>query len=203
MFFWRERLKVPNFALVMPVSETYQIDLLERDIVGKVREWDVDDTFFASIDGLIRRGNVHVKAECTAASSVYKFLIQCEGTIVVPCDRCLADLELRVQTSDELQVTLGEDYSDDGDCVVVPETEGRVDLAQFIYEFIALSMPIACHHETGDCDDTMMQTLSVHQASRSIEDAENGDDSTSDDSDGPVDNRWDALADLKNKLNKN
>ena len=131
------------------------------------------------------------------------------GTVIVPCDRCLSDLELRIETTDALNVKLGKEYADDGDCVIVPEAEGYLDLAHFIYEFIVLSMPIACCHEPGKCDDTMMHELSRHQATRSGEsddeqtDSEIGDvrdEQEGEVSDDPVDSRWAALKQLKNKL---
>lgn len=180
----------------MGIMDTYKVDLLCRDLKGKTFEWDVDDSFFAAIDGLVKRGSLHVSAECVSASSVYKFVIHSVGTVIVPCDRCLADLELRIETEDVLAVKLGEDYADDGECVVVPEAEGYVDLAQFIYEFVVLSMPITCQHEPGKCDDAMMQTLSMHQAARSSQEGDEDEDA-SEDNDAPVDERWAALAKLK------
>ncbi len=186
----------------MGIMDTYKIDLLSRDLKGKTFEWNIDDAFFADINGLVKRGSLHVSVECVSASSVFKFVIHSVGVVIVPCDRCLADLELRIDTEDVLAVKLGIDYADDGDCVVVPETEGYVDLAQFIYEFIVLSMPITCQHEPGKCDDAMMQTLSMHQAARSgQEDGEDDGSSVSDGAknDSPVDERWAALAKLKSQ----
>ncbi len=190
--------------------DTYEIDLLSRGLEGKTLEYDIDDAFFGRIGGLIQRGRIHSTIACVSADTIYKFQIQSVGTIVVPCDRCLSDFELRIETTDILNVKLGDEYADEGDCVVVPETEGRIDLAQFIYEFIVLSMPITCCHEPGKCDEAMMHELSRHQSIRSGgEDAEHGDSSDSDaheaflveDSDEqPVDARWAVLKQLKDKL---
>ena len=192
--------------------DTYKIDLLSSGLGGKTFEYEIGDDFFAEIGGLIQRGSIHTTVVCLSAGSVYKFQIHSIGTIIVPCDRCLADLELRIETADDLNVKLGSEYADDGDCVIVPESEGYLDLAQFIYEFIALSMPMACCHEPGKCDDAMMHELSRHQSTRSgFEDAEqedsaeNGDapdEATEEDSDEPVDSRWAALKQFKEQLKK-
>lgn len=187
----------------MGIMNTYKIDLYSHDLKGKTFEWDADDDFFAAIDGLVQRGKIHVTAECVSAGAIYKFMIHIVGTVIVPCDRCLADLELRIDTADELAVKLGEDYDDDGECVVVPEAEGCIDLAQFIYEFVVLSMPITCQHEPGKCDDAMMQTLSEHQAARSGQEGDEDDDDIvggdgdNENVDRPVDERWAALLKLK------
>ena len=201
-----------TFALQMGMMDTYKIDLLSSGLGGKTFEYDEDNDFFANIDGLIQRGEIHTTVVCLSAGSVFKFQIHSVGTVIVPCDRCLADLELRIETTDELNVKLGDEYADEGDCVVIPESEGYLDLAQFIYEFIVLSMPITCCHEPGKCDSTMMHELSRHQSIRSgYEDAEQEDSAKEvnapgsqigEDSDEPADSRWAALKQFKEQLKK-
>ena len=193
----------------MGIMDTCKIDLMSSGLGGKTFELEIGDDFFADIDGLIQRGNIHTTVVCLSAGAVFKFQIHSVGTVIVPCDRCLADLELRIETTDDLSVKMGDEYADEGDCVIVPESEGYIDLAQFIYEFIVLSMPIACCHEPGKCDDAMMQELSKHQSTRSGEEDSEDMDSDSVDSDAsdlagedsvePVDSRWEALKQLKNK----
>ena len=193
------------------MMDTYKIDLLSSGLGGKTFEYDLSDDFFAEMEGLVQSGSIHTTVACLSAGSVYKFQIHSVGTIIVPCDRCLSDLELRIETTDDLNVKLGDEYADEGDCVVVPEAEGYLDLAQFIYEFIALSMPLTCCHEPGKCDDAMMQELSRHQSTRSgiaddgQADSANGDvqdESMGEDSDEPVDSRWAALKQFKEQLKK-
>lgn len=199
-----------NFASRMGIMDTYKIVLLSPQIIGKTFDYDIDDDFFASIDGLIQRGDIHSKVECLSAGSIMKFRIHSEGKVVVPCDRCLSDLDVRIETTDELNVKLGDDFSDDGECVVIPEAEGYIDLSHFIYEFIALSMPITCCHEPGKCDDAMMLELSKYQATRSGDEDDGANDSEyekdsslsvseGEDSVEPVDSRWAILKQLKNK----
>lgn len=194
----------------MGIMDTYKIDLLSPQLAGKTYEYNIGDDFFAAIDGLIQRGDVCCKVECLSAGSIVKFRVHSVGKVIVPCDRCLSDLDVRIETTDELNVKLGTEYSDDGECVVVPEADGYIDLSQFIYEFIALSMPITCCHEPGKCDDAMMRELSKYQSTRSgNEDDEAADSETEEEqdpsvSDGedsvePVDSRWAVLKQLKNK----
>ena len=196
----------------MGIMDTYKIDLLSSGLGGKTFEYEIGNDFFAEIGGLVQRGNIHTTVVCLSAGSVYKFRIHSIGTVIVPCDRCLSDLELRIETADDLNVKLGSEYADDGDCVIVPESEGYLDLAQFIYEFIALSMPMTCCHEPGKCDDAMMHELSRHQSTRSgYEDAEREDsaeigdapdEAMGENSDEPIDSRWAALKQLKEQLKK-
>jgi len=161
----------------MGKMDVYNIDLLSRQLQGETFEMHMDDAAFAALDGLIERGDIDASVQCVSVGTMFKFMIHSVGTVIVPCDRCLADLELRIDTTDTLAVKLGDEYSDEGDCVVVPESEGRINMAQYIYEFIALSMPITCCHEPGKCDDAMMAELNKHQATRSGQEDEESEDS--------------------------
>ena len=179
----------------MNILDTYKVDLLSRHVQDNVLKWHIGDSFFEAIDGLIKRGDIHTTVECQGAGSARRFQIHSEGVVIVPCDRCLADLELRIETTDELVVKLGDEYADEGDCVVVSETEGWINLAQYIYEFIALAMPISCVHEPGECEDSMMQRLRRYQVARSSQEDGERDDSET----GATDERWSALKNLINQ----
>lgn len=201
----------------MEKRNDFCIDLLDSSIAGKTFEFQVNDSVFEAIDGLIERGNIKSVVNCVSASQgVFRFSIHSEGTVIVPCDRCLADLELRIDTTDQLDVKLGDEDLDDGDMITVNHEDGFLDVSQPIYEFIVLSMPISLVHEPGMCDPTMMEEFSKHRATRSggedAEDDETTSDETTDfaedsnDSDSsdnePVDPRWEALKKLVDN-NKN
>ena len=171
----------------------FQIDLLDAQLEGKEFDFLLDDAAFREIDGLVTRGNVLAHVVCSKASQAgFLFHVRCEGTVCVPCDRCLADVKLRIDTKDELRVQMGDTYEDDGDVLTVPEAEGLLDISLPIYEFVVLSMPIRRIHEPGKCDNAMMEVFDDHQAARSGREGEEDDDSTR-----STDSRWDALKQLK------
>ena len=155
----------------MDKKEDYRIDLFNRAINGMTVEYDIDDSFFQKIDGLIQRGQLHttIHAEGNTDTTV-RFTIHSEGMVLVPCDRCLADIELRIDTTDQISVKLGEEYADEGEVVVIPENEGVIDISQYVYEFIALSLPLKLTHEPGKCDEAMIAKLDEHLSARSGED---------------------------------
>ena len=151
----------------------FRIDLFSRGLDGKTFEYDLTDEFFQQIDGLIPRGQLHTTVCVTGnPGTAFRFAIHSEGCVFVPCDRCLADIELRIDTTDSVAVRLGDDYSDEGDTIVIPEREGTIDVGQLIYEFVALSMPLKLTHEPGKCDETMIARLNEHLSARSSEDDE-------------------------------
>ena len=88
-----------------------------------------------------------------------------KGHIVIPCDRCLDDMELPVETEDTLYVKFGEEYSEEGEnLIVVPEAEGTINLAWYMYECIALTIPLKHTHPEGMCNPEMETLLKAHSA---------------------------------------
>lgn len=141
-------------------ANEYIIDLLTPSVDGKTIDYTIDDAFFQKIDGLVQRGLVKTTLRIEGSTrSVFRFYFHFKGTVFAPCDRCLADVEVPIDTDDMLTVKLGAEYSDEGECIVIPESEGAIDVSQFIYELIALSLPMKLVHEEGQCDEAMMATL--------------------------------------------
>ena len=58
-----------------------------------------------------------------------------EGHVIVECDRCLEDLELPIESYEELIVKFGEKEETESEEVIVVSTkEYELDVSQFIYE---------------------------------------------------------------------
>ena len=92
-----------------------------------------------------------------------------------------------IETDNRLLAKLGEEYSEDDDIVTVEKEEAILDTSWFVYESIALSIPIKHEHAPGKCDPAMIKALEEHSATRSSDedDAEN------------MDPRWSELKKLK------
>jgi uncharacterized metal-binding protein YceD (DUF177 family) len=126
-------------------------------------EYVLDDDFFKCIDAPdIRKGHLQVCVTVKKAMGVFVLDFRIEGVVVVPCDRCLDDMEIAVDTTNSLKVKLGIAYADEDEFVVVPEVEGYVNIAWFVYEFVVLSLPMQHMHESGKCNERMMAALNQH-----------------------------------------
>jgi uncharacterized metal-binding protein YceD (DUF177 family) len=120
------------------------------------------------------------------------------GTVQVPCDRCLDDLTLDVNTKNRLIVKFGKEYSEESDeIVVIPEEDGEINIAWFLYEFIVLSLPAKKVHPPGACNKTMSSKLNKYKTRSADDDSDDDlDDDLDDNDDSFTDSRWDALKDL-------
>lgn len=183
--------------------DTYKIDLknMSSDVIET--EYSLSNQFFVDIGGdEVQKGKVAVKLTVKKLPSMYEFSFVIDGTIIIPCDRCLDDMDFPLSTTNRLIVKLGADYSEESDeIVVIPSDEGVINLAWFIYEFIVLTIPIKHVHAPGKCNKMMSSKLKKHSVKSEDDfDAEDvGEDIiiTDDDEDKTsTDPRWDKLKGL-------
>jgi len=127
-------------------------------------EFVLDNLFFANIDGPeVQKGKVNVVLLVKRTSRAFELNFQTEGMVWVPCDRCLEDMEQLVNSTDKLLVKFGHEYAEEGDnLIIIPEEEGEINVAWFMYEFVALAIPMKHVHAPGKCNKTMTSKLSKH-----------------------------------------
>jgi uncharacterized metal-binding protein YceD (DUF177 family) len=167
-------------------------------------EYLLDNRFFMNIDGPdVQKGKVSVRLSVERKASAFELKFHFKGVVYVPCDRCLDDMEQPVETDSRLIVKLGKEYAEESDeILVISEEEGALNLAWFLYEFVALAVPMKHVHPPGKCNRTMTSKLKKHATKRTdSEDGEFGDedeppaDDETEESRTP-DPRWDALKDF-------
>ncbi len=165
-------------------------------------EIQLNNQFFEDLDATeVQKGKLTVQLTVKKTlSEVYVIDSKIEGFVIVPCDRCLDEMELSISTTDQLKVKLGEDFSDDGDIVVVPESDGYINLAWFFYEFIVLNIPMKHVHAPGKCNKGMMNKLGKHLSTSSNDESDDmpvdmPDDSIKDEGNESeeIDPRWSEL----------
>ena len=158
-------------------------------------EYQLDNQFFMDLDAPeVQKGQVDVSLKVRKTSGIYQLDFHTEGVVIVTCDRCLDEMEQPIETDDRLKVKLGIDFSEIDDIVVVPEEDGYINVAWFIYEFIALSIPMKHVHAPGKCNKDMVSKLSKHL--RVSGDDEDDDDFLEEDSSNEpqtIDPRWNEL----------
>ena len=184
--------------------DKYKIDLKGMQADSAKYEFVLDNLYFAHIDGPeVQKGKVNVTLTVKRTSRAFELSFQTDGMVWVPCDRCLDDMELPISSSDKLMVKFGHEYAEEGDnLIVIPEEEGEINVAWFMYEFVALSIPMKHVHAPGKCNKAMSTKLKKHTAKSTddgdddYEEDEVEDISMDDDVSGNSDPRWDALKGL-------
>lgn len=182
----------------------YNISLKNLSAGLHTYEYELDRKYFDAIDGdEVRKGNVKVMVTVRRTSSTFEFNFDIKGLVQIPCTRCLDDMDMEVDTKNRLIVKFGKEYSEESDeIVIIPEDEGEINIAWFLYEFIALTIPIKHVHPPGECNRIVSSKLRKHRAI-STDDGEeddvdmDDDEEYGDEEDTPVnDPRWDTLKGL-------
>ena len=169
--------------------DKYNVDLKGMRVASLEMEFDLDNAFFADIEGEeFQKGTVKAKVTVNKNRDIFDFSFSLAGTVIVPCDRCLDDLAIEVATENTLRVKLGDSYADEGDIVVIPENEGDLNIAWYLYEFIVLALPMKRVHAPGKCNHEMTGRLKKHSA-EAVE-SEDGEDMQ-------IDPRWAGLKDIQ------
>jgi len=170
-------------------------------------EYKLDNQFFKLIsdgDSDLNKGSVDVDVILKRKGNLFELDFTLNGIVYVPCDRCLDDMSIDIDSTNRLIVKFGKEYSEESDeIVIIPEDDGEINIAWFLFEFIALSVPMKHVHPPGKCNKIMSSKLNKHRATSASDDDETEDEMDIDDSDMPdddtgggSDSRWDALKDL-------
>ncbi len=151
--------------------------------------FDVDKTFleqFSETD--FDAVDAEVKVIVNKKTLVTTFHFKAKGVVTTMCDRCLDSLEVEVEGENTLFLKFGSEHEELAENVIVlAESENEINVAQYIYELLMLSLPLRYTHGidvdgNSTCNEEMIEKL----ASYSVQPEEE------------VDPRW---AELKKLIN--
>lgn len=152
--------------------------------------YELDKGFFEAFENsIVEDGEVLVKIELEKQSALLVLWFHVSGNVNIQCDRCLELFSQPISSENRIIVKFGEDNLDEGDDVIwVSVNDYQLNVAQLMYEFVSLALPIRHVHpedENGisSCDPEMIEKLNSLNVSKS-------DDS------GQPDSRWDSLKKL-------
>ena len=171
---------------------SYKIDLKNLTAISQIFDFELNSDFFKTIDSSeIERGNVKARVVGQRKSQSFALKISLEGCVMVSCNRCLDDMQQPISYSETLMVKFGKNFDEDGNTVIVPETDGYIDLAYFFYEMIVVNIPIKHVHPEGECNVAMQQKLEKYSVYSLVEQ-----DNISNNN-SKVDPRWEKLKEIK------
>ena len=162
-------------------------------------ECHVDELFFNTEElNEVRRADVDVTVNVTRKSeNTYRLEISCSGTVTVPCDRCLDDLDLPVDVDYCLNVEQMDTEMDDtsDELLIVPSEWRELDIAPIVRDTVLLALSMTrCHDSEEDCNANMLNVLDSHRVEAVPDDDEQPQSETT-----GTDPRWEALKKLKDQ----
>ena len=177
----------------------YNVVLKDLNNEPRVSEYLLDNDYFKKIDSPeVQKGSVNAIVTARKKNQAFEIDFVLEGTVLIPCDRCLDEMEQTISYKEKLLVKFGDKFSEEDEIVIVPESEGAINVAWFLYEFILLNIPLKHVHAPGECNKTMVTKLKRH-ITRSKDDDDPDIEVEDDDleiDDSPMDPRWEELQNI-------
>ena len=125
-------------------------------------DFKVDNALFEAFETEeIKGGSCDVRVKLNRSESMLELSVGIAGEVICECDRCLEDCPIAIDYEGDLVVKFS-DESDyyDGEVMWISPSEDILDLTQYIYESIVLSLPYRRVHEEGGCNPEMIAAFS-------------------------------------------
>lgn len=155
-------------------------------------EFEIDNKFFEHFEeSLVNNGELSITATLEKRSAFLKIHLKIKGWLELICDRCLDNYQQKVKQKTEFFVKFGEKEYEEGENVIwILPHEHHISLAQIIYEYTMLSIPLRhVHPKNRDgkrkCNKEMLKKLKNYMHTENEEEI-------------ITDPRWDALKNLNN-----
>lgn len=161
-------------------------------------EWNVGHDLFDAIeDAVVSDGNLVARVDMVKSDHMLKLHFDIEGTIRAVCDVCLDEFDYPIEDcGGDIVVKFGDKAEEvSEELYVIDRNDNEISVAQWIYEFIAVSMPIPVEHpldEEGNstCNPEMLACLDKYLVTEKTEQDDDTNEATE------TDPRWDALKGL-------
>ncbi|MEL1247130.1 YceD family protein [Flavobacterium helocola] len=160
--------------------------------IGKHQfDYQIDNTFFKNFDyDEYNAVSVKVDIVLEKKSTMLELDFKHKGTVNVPCDVSGEEFDLPIKGKLKLLVKFGDVFNDENEeLLILPHGEFQVNVAQYIYESIILSVPLRRVHpgvKDGSLSDVIEKLESLSPKENKKEEQQNND----------IDPRWENLKKL-------
>jgi len=148
----------------------------------------IDEKFFENFDfSEIKNGKITVDILLNKQETMFILNFIINGTVNVTCDRCLEPFDLDINGKEKLIVKFGkEKFEETDEILIIPESDNKINISQYIYEYINLLLPYKrVHPDNADgkslCNQEVIKKIKKFSKSKTI------------------DPRWEKLKDIKLK----
>ncbi len=164
----------------------YNIDIFKLSNSSHQYNFDFDDSFFDMFEGsFVTKGRGKVDLELLKSDTFIELKFEIAGKIELVCDRSLEPFWNELSLTNKLLLKFGDDWEEISDeILMMPRNEQTINVSQYIYEFIGVSIPMKKLHPKFNNEDETDNFVYYSEDS----DEENNE---------PIDPRWKKLKDLK------
>jgi uncharacterized metal-binding protein YceD (DUF177 family) len=183
--------------IVVEMSKTkeYVIPFVGLKLGKHKFEYQINNAFFEIFDyNEFQNSDIKVNVILDKKSNLLEIDFKHKGTVNVPCDLTSEDFDLLVKGKLKLIVRFGDTYNNDNEeLLILPFGEFEIDIAQYIYEMIALSIPLRRVHP-GIKDGSLKTEALTKLKELAIEEQKK--ENKEEKEEENIDPRWDKLKQL-------
>ncbi len=178
-------------SLVMSNLKNFNIPFVGLKQGKHLFEYEIDNTFFEAFDfNEFNSSKLQVKLIFDKKPTFFELHFNVEGFVNVDCDISLEPYEQAVKGTMPLVIKFGIEFNDDNEeMLIIPHEYFEINVSQFIYELIILSVPIKKVHP-----DVLNGTMNS-EALNKLKELEVKGNNSSKNKDS-IDPRWDKLKSL-------
>lgn len=137
-----------QIVVKMKVTNEFLIPFIGLKLGKHQFEYQINKKFFEDFGyDEFESCDIKVNVVLEKKSTMLELHFKHKGTIYVPCDLTNEMFDLPIKGKIKLIVQFGEAFNDDNEeLLILPHGEHQVDISQYIYEMIALSIPLKRIH---------------------------------------------------------
>jgi uncharacterized metal-binding protein YceD (DUF177 family) len=185
--------RVTNCCFTMKQLKEFLIPFVGLKLGKHQFEYQINNTFFDNFDFKeFDASNIDVQLIFEKKATFMELLFKHKGTVNVPCDLTGESFDLPIKGKLKLVVQFGEEFNNENEeLLILPHGEFQVDIAQYIYEMIVLSVPLKRIHpgvKDGTLESKSLEKLNELKVKKKEKNKENKEES--------IDPRWDKLKQL-------
>lgn len=162
-------------------------------------EYIIDNKFFDFFKyDEFTNSNIRVTVSFLKKTTMFELNFQSTGWVEVACDLTNENYQQPINSEIDLIVKFGHEYNDENEeILIIPHTEYKINIAQYIYEAIVLSVPLKRVHPgvlDGSLKSDVLEKLKELEV-KEIKDL----DQEIEDNIKEIDPRWQKLKEYTNK----
>ena len=179
----------------MSKSKEYLIPFIGLKLGKHHFEYQISNAFFEIFDyDEYENSDIKVNVVLEKKNTMLELSFSHEGSIYVPCDLTGENFDLPVQGNMNLIVRFGEEFNDDNEeLLIVPFGEFEINVSQYIYEMIVLSVPLRRVHP--GVKDGSLKTEALDKLNE-LAVTELNEEDNKENKEEDIDPRWDKLKQL-------
>ena len=129
----------------MEVLDHFSIPFLGLKVGLHQLKFEVDNDFFAEFENSqVKEGVLTINLDLDKRSHMAVLDFSLDGSVVTECDRCMEEITLPVKGAYILHAKYSEQAMDPTDEIIyIHPRLDKLNVAQYIYEYIHLSIPMA------------------------------------------------------------